>query len=336
MEGTNIDYIHNIIISNCEGLKEVNDENNEIRNFHMLYIKNMSRFYSIYNSACKNDDSNINKCGDKYIAEIGRLSLIEKNNNLVIKFKNSVEHLVSINFNSYQSASIDYKTCTCGGIMKIVEINCYFKCENCGEIVEFTGIVSDKIIKPNGRTVVLKNNYKHKLYFNSIYKNIFALETFVFNDKNSISDIEERLEDFCEMYSILPINVKCSWFRKELSNVKKNAWFPHVNILKKNLTGYHPPRLTDKEVDLLHMYYTLYQRYYATIKDPGKSYLRCEFIIFKILDQILNPGERKRKILSHIPLPKQSTLEKLDIKYEEVCEASKGILKYDPTIRSDY
>lgn len=328
MDNSSVDFIHNTIYNNCEKLN--NKESQKLLN---EYNKKIGIYYAKYNEACDSLSNDINILSQKYIKEITRWSIIDKNNCIVDD--NEDKNLTKINFSISQQI-VDYKKCECGGYMKLVEVNFHFKCQECGEILQFTGIVNDKVVKANGRTIILKNNYKHKAYFNSVYKQIFATESFQFKDTKIIIELQSRLDEFCRNYNIDKKKIKCSWFKRELTIMRKNRWLPHINLLKKQLTGYYPPRLTIREEQLLKMYYSIYQKYYEQMKEPGKSYLRCEYIIFKIIDQMLENNQRKKEILSHIPLPKNETLETLDLKYEQICFSSKNILKYRPTIRSDY
>ena len=119
----------------------------------------------------------------------------------------------------------------------------------------------------------------------------------------------------------------------------QTKWLPHINLLKKEITGYHIPRLTNEEESMFELYYNIYQNIYDELFKKGEekiSYMRCEYVIYNIFRQILEHSERKLIILSHISLPKSDTLVQLDLKYIQVCNNSNGYLKYEPTIRGRY
>lgn len=300
----------------------------EVLEMESLYNKHMLKLYTNFTS--NPSESNI----DMFINTLVKYSIVDKWNKLSKIFK--IEFIKLPN----RSKKIDagFSECTCGGLVILDDVNHTFTCESCGEIKQCVGLLNNRITKSNGKTMILKNNYKHKTYFTQIYKNIFALEVFKF-DSESLQSVKDVFIKHCDNYKVAPKNVQSLWYRNTLKILKLNKWFPHINLLKKEITNICPPRLSQNEEAKLTMYYTIYTKIYDSIfknTDTKKSYLRCEFIIDKILDQFLEDNDRKREILSNIILPQKNTLEDLDLKYERICKESNGILLYKPTVRLSF
>jgi hypothetical protein len=319
----NIDVIHDIFNENIKVLKELFVD---IEDLESEYDKRMLNIYSEYLET--RDET-------QYIQEINSSALIEnmnKHSSLYDKVK-----FINLPNRFFRPTEIDLSECKCGGALRLSETDQVFMCADCGFTKAFTGILGNKIIKPDGVSVVLKNNYKHEGYFKLVYKNIFALEVFEFTDQKE--EVERCLEIYIIRNNIDRKSVKCSWFRMALSNLRLSKWFPHINLLKLELTGYHPPRLSEEYKRSLNRYYSLYIHIYDKIFKSGTkrvSYMRCEYTIFKILSQILPKCSEKTEILNHIPLPNRDTVKKLDIKWKYICDESKGLFIYYPTSNTGY
>ena len=214
----NIEFIHDVLLSNI-------NEKGEETELEILYMKNLFGIYMEYIKN-PNDDLKVD-----YINALDKYSIINLNNDLGLKQLSSVKGI------SKKNTMVKY--CACGGQINISEIECKFICNECGEVRKFTGIISDRVIKPNGKVVSIKNNYKHKTYFDSIYKNIFALEDFKFPQE--VKDgMRESLESYCMREGIRKDIVPYRWFRVELDYLGFNIYFPHINLLKKELTEVIP------------------------------------------------------------------------------------------------
>jgi hypothetical protein len=314
----NIGQIHSNLVKNfC--MIELCDVKS---NIEMLYYNHVFRYYSLFNAS---GNSMMSK---KYLSELNRYSIIELSNNLA----ETITSLKKINVKlSYDN--LEYDKCKCGAIMTLSETDLEFMCPKCGDLNPFNGIVSNKAIKSNGRSVVLHNNYKHKVYKNNVYRSIFAMENFEF-EVDKLTVIKANMKDYCELEEIKPINLRITWFRKELGLNGLSSWFPHVNLLKQQLTGFIIPRPTNIEEEKINMLYNVYQVIYSSCykKEKKRSFMRCEYVIYKIIEQVMIDNHKRRTILSHISLPKKDTLITLDLKYEHLCKESNNILIYIPTI----
>jgi len=316
----NIEFIHRQILKNINTINEtLTFEESEL---DILYSKYMMKlYYEYYHNP--NDQNKAN-----YINTLNKHSIIELNNKLS-KNKISLQKNIEINKPS--------GICQCGGTLNLSDLECIYVCTKCYEIREFSGITSDRIYKPDGGIIVLKNNYKHIVYFIQVYKNIFALGKcdFPIDLKTRILD---SIKNHVSRYKIKIEDIPHSWYRKELKIMGYSKYFPLITSLKKEVVGIYPHRLTDHEESKCHMYYKFYLELYDSLfkRDDKKiSYMRCDYVIHQILVQILEPSRRKDSILSNIYLPQKETLNKLDINYKKICEHSNGLLKYAPTVRSN-
>jgi hypothetical protein len=317
----NIEFIHYQLLKNINLLADerVDFEESEL---DIVFSMHMMRPYVEY-SQNPSIDTKAN-----YINTLNKYSILELNNKLC-KNKLSIQK----NIITDKPSGI----CTCGGTLNLSDLECIYICTKCYEIREFSGIMTDRVYRPDGGVIILKNNYKHIVYFIQIYKNIFALEKTDFS-----ADLKTRLLKsiyaHIERYKVRIDDIPYSWYRKELKILGYNSLFPHINSLKKEVIGFYPPRLTETEESRCHMYYKYYLELYdAMFKRADKkiSYMRCDYVIHQILSQILEQSKRKETILANIYLPQKGTLEKLDINYKKICDSSNGLLKYKPTIRSN-
>lgn len=327
---SSIEYIHATIMG---GLRDAyaqlefgfTNDVSLINELDRMYSRHMLKAYADYESN-SNDKSQLT-----YYETLNRFCIIEKWNKLAPSISKP-----KINLKPPRKViSNNYCECSCKGDTYLDEISCIFTCKTCGEMKQIDGLLTDQITKSNGRVVSVKNNYKHRVYFMQIYKNLFALENFTF-DKDILETIKEDVTIYADRHGINPKQIHVRWFRKHLNTHGLNKWFPHINLLKKEITGYYPPRLDYKELSKLIMYYTVYTKHYDAIFKGSSakkiSYLGTAVIISKILTQFLPDGDRKREILNSIVFPQRDTLEKIDLKYEAVCKESEGILIYRPTI----
>lgn len=334
MASQNIDTIHSTIINNLKAIIEFEELSNtedfqKASNIESLYSTHVLKLYSEYtDSPCQ---ENINR----YLEALNKFSIIEKYNAFVPKYKLPT---ISPQKNLYKVVNINLCECECGGQMKIGELDSTFVCASCGQLKKFIGIISNKITTSNGKVLTLRNNYCHINYFLLIYKNIFAIEAYEFSEL-VIELAKQHARSYCISRGENIKSLNCAWFRTFLSTTGNNSLFPHTNLLKKIVTGVSPPLLNEDEESRLNMFYvTIMGIFDKLVKKtkPRKSYRRCAFGIYKILDQILEEGQRKNDILSHIPLPKKETLENLDLVYNQICQHSGGALIYKPTINKGY
>ena len=103
--------------------------------------------------------------------------------------------------------------------------------------------------------------------------------------------------------------------------------------MRKIITGYVPPQLVEKELRELYNLFDKCVSIYEKVKPVYKSNtIYYPFIIYKILDNIIKNGIRKRRILECIHLQSRDTLIHNDILWKQVCDNVPEIT-YKPTDR---
>lgn len=324
MSQVNVFTIHSSIINNIDELIEKEIDDIDVENFRRTYLKNLVPLYMKYGVAVE-EMTNMEKFQEMYFKELNRCSVIQLNNKLASKYK-----LYKI-YNTYQQESGTYQElCTCGEIM-VSDHDQFLKCEKCANVKR--NIINSSQIFKNDSSSTGRGGYKHNGHYMTVYKNIFCLENFTFSDEKKLDILRKSIADYSSLNNIDEKDISHIWFRHELKHLKLSRWFSHVNLLKSHLTGFKITPLTELEDMTLHTYYQIYQKIFDRIKKVGQSYLRCNYVIYKILHQTIIDSKRKSIILSHIFLPEKDTLKKLDLIYCDICKESDGILTYTPTYR---
>lgn len=137
-------------------------------------------------------------------------------------------------------------------------------------------------------------------------------------------DIIEKMRG--ELTGFKPVHI-IRW----LSDNRMKTHTVSVNYIISCLTGYTPPQLTsDERADVVR----LFDLVLDTLADiaPNRS-IAYRYWIFKLIEEVLDSGERCSEILSCIHLPQMKTLIHLDRICDKVCKVNK--FKYRPTLRRD-
>lgn len=315
----NIKFIHDQSLKTISILKDVMNQTNElddIINDYELYIEDLYNDYI---------NSNNKKTMKLYIEEMNKFSIIRRINFWAQKYG------VRFNVKLPNIYIPNENICSCDGKVVLSETTNNLICLECGEVKRSIDVIDDKIIKGNGRSSSLKNNYKHKPYSKKVLKQFLGLEDFKF-DKKLLEFFKKKLDQYKPESQRVGNWVKCSWFRNILKSKRKSNLYKHITALKYQTTGLSPPKLTYEEELEFDILYTIYQEKYNQIRENNKSFLRCEYIFYKLFSQVIKNEEKKNDILSYIPLPDRNTLINLDIKYKKMCDLSDGLLHYCYTL----
>lgn len=119
-----------------------------------------------------------------------------------------------------------------------------------------------------------------------------------------------------------------------LQKNKFSSYNEHIPLIRKLITGISPPQLTDVEIQKIIMYFIRIVKIYNKIKPTSK--INCPYhpyIIYKILEQILEDGWRKTAILHCIHLQSSQTLILNDRIWQKICVHIPEF-KYIPTDRN--
>ncbi len=338
--------LKNIYYSNYYQYKH---DNNILKknNKNIKFNKNLSK--SIYNKfnifISSNDIYGIFDNFVEYINEfiLTYQSLLEEYN---IKFFNTCKEdlekifkkisIISNQFNKtkliYNIDDIDYDICQCGNKMIIQSNTSELLCIKCGFIHTLIGSVFEdsQFFNQEG------NRYKHGSYDPNRHckfwiERIQAKENTII-DQSLIDKIEKCIKKD-KIENIKNISVK--QFRLYLKQTNLSRLNDHIPLIKKIITGYIPPQLTHNELHLLFNYFDKATKTYESIKPSSKkNSLYYPFLIYKILEIIIDDEGRKLGLLGCIHLQSYETLIDNDKIWASICKNNKYFV-YKPTNKLD-
>lgn len=121
-------------------------------------------------------------------------------------------------------------------------------------------------------------------------------------------------------------------YLKELNSTDYND---HIPLIRKIITDKSPPPLKEKEIRKLYNYFNKAVDAFDIVKLPTQSNTPYyPYFIYKIIDQILENGLRKIKILECIHLQSRETLISNDKTWKKICKVVEE-LNYKPTDRNE-
>lgn len=227
---------------------------------------------------------------------------------------------------------IHYDTCVCGVKMKIHSESSKLICEECGRVVVLYGTVFEdtQFYNQEGQ------RSKHGCYDPSRHCKFWVLRI----QAKENADIPKKCLDSV-LYCIKRDNITdrrklmCTQIRLYLKETKNTEYNDHIPLIRKILTGVVPPQLVRKELIRLYNLFDKAVTAFETIKPKGKSNtMYYPYIIYKILDLIIENSTRKRRILECIHLQSRDTLIVNDNLWESICNELPD-LTYKPTDRND-
>ena len=231
----------------------------------------------------------------------------------------------------YNIEDIEYDLCVCGNKMIIQSNTSELLCTNCGYINTLIGSVfeNSQFYQQEG------NRYMHGTYDPNRHckfwiDRIQAKENTII-DENSINKIKQCIKkDKIENLK----NISIDQFRLYLKQSKLSKLNDHIPLIKKIITGYIPPQLNHKELHLLFNYFDKATKIYNQIKPKEKSNsLYYPFLIWKILDLIIDDKQKKKELLSCIHLQSYETLIDNDKIWYQICKYNDKFI-YRPTDKS--
>jgi len=337
------------IIINIECPEHVN----KLRTYFMLLYDNINNDYELRTS------SFLSKYYDKkYIKKYGVRDISYLYNNMINYYNNSLircihfviefskiynikkEDIIKINriYNNFKKPNpskgiieIKYNICSCGDTMEIDSFNSELYCYKCGKTVFLYG----SVFYDNGNYINI-NNTKQGCYDPSRHCKIWVQRI---QGKENI-DIKKDCIDKIKKCLIrdkntIKNNILCEHIRNYLKEIKYTEYNDNIPYIRKIIFNIEPPSLN---IDELRKLYNLFDKsidVFDDIKSSDKSNtMYYPYIIYKILDNILKPGMRKRKILECIHLQGRETLISNDNEWRKICKHIKH-LKYKPTDRYD-
>ena len=232
----------------------------------------------------------------------------------------------------YNIDEINYDICTCGHKMIIQANTSELLCIKCGEIHTLIGSVFEDSQFYNQEG----NRYKHGSYDPNRHCK-FWIDRIQAKENTIIEDsILEKIKNCIKKDKIENIkNISIDQFRLYLKQTNLSKLNDHIPLIKKLITGYIPPQLTHNELHILFNYFDKATKTYEIIKPKEKSNsLYYPFLIYKILDLIIEDKNKKRELLSCIHLQSYETLIDNDKIWFQICKQNSTFV-YKPTDKSN-
>jgi hypothetical protein len=306
------------------------------------FISKISRYFNILKNITtimSDVISSNKKYGNKYNTIVGNtimsnsamrdtMSSIKK---LFIAYENST-------INSSVSNNIYNKCNTCNSEMKIISNLSEITCTICGITENLYGTVfeDEQFYYQEGR------RSKHGSYDPSKHCK-FWLERIQAKESKEIPDtIINSIKEYLNTNNIRnKEDITCREIRKYLSHTRNSSYNEHIPLIRKIITGEAPEQLTDKELQLITIYFDKVIRIYEEIKPNEKTNVPYHpYLIYKIIEHILSSKtqlftqkKRMHNILSYIHLQSRVTLIENDNTWREISKFIPEI-KYKPTDRN--
>jgi hypothetical protein len=223
-----------------------------------------------------------------------------------------------------------YDTCDCGSKMKVFENASELICPSCGKIYMIYGTIFEdtQFYNQEGSRV------KHGCYDPSRHCKFWVHRIQAKETTDIPKECIEHLVQCIKRDNITDgRKLLCGQLRLYLKDIGMTEYNDHVPLIRKIITGVVPPQLTNDELRQL---YNLFDKSVTTfdiVKPSSKSNtIYYPYLIYKILDIVLQGGTRKKNILECIHLQSRDTLITNDNLWEHICNII-GI-KYTPTDRN--
>jgi hypothetical protein len=241
----------------------------------------------------------------------------------------------------YNNSTVDknvkevvYEICICSEKMFIDSMTSSLICKKCGITKKLYGTVfeDDQFYYQEGHRT------KHGTYDPSKHCR-FWVERIQARETTEIPESVIKCIKTCIFDNkIKNINqISCYQLRKYLRQTHNAKYNDHIPLIRKLIIGVSPPQLTERELQLINIYFDKVIHIFDDIKPPEKT--NCPYhpyFIYKIIEQILNKDcdkIRKHKILSCIHLQSRETLVDNDRIFKPICARIENFT-YIPTDRN--
>lgn len=233
-----------------------------------------------------------------------------------------------------KTSEIMYDVCDCGNKMVVQSSTSELLCFKCGHTINLIGSVTEEaqLFAQEGNRVS-HGSYDPARHCKFWIERIQAKENTIIPQEH-IDKIKKSIyKDYPDSGSYKNITVK--QFRSYLKQNNLSKLNDHIPLIKKIITGHVPPQLSFKEHQLLFIYFDKAARTYDKIKPVNKkNSLYYPFLIYKILELIIDNKEKKEKLLNCIHLQSYETLIDNDRIWFDICQQN-TCFKYMATDRSD-
>lgn len=234
---------------------------------------------------------------------------------------------------SYGVKIMSFKMCKlgCGEKMKTYPDNSELVCLKCGFVMKIPGIIFEdsQFYSQEGQRSK-HGQYDPKRHCRFWKQRIQAEENAVIKPE-CIQAISVCIS---QGVIINVCHITCEQIREYLKETGYTKYNDHVPLIRKMITGISPPLLTTEETRMLYNLFDKAVYVYDMVKPSNKSNtMYYPYIIYKILDYILDEGMRKKQILECIHLQSSQTLISNDNLWEKICDSIP--VDYKPTDRNE-
>lgn len=247
--------------------------------------------------------------------------------------KNYIKY-TKIHFSLGKDNEVIYDVCDCGSKMIVQSSTSELLCFKCGYTVNLIGsVIEDSQLFAQEGNRVSHGSYDPARHCKFWIERIQAKENTII-PQESIDKIKKSIQrDYPDCINYKNITVK--QFRSYLKQNNLSKLNDHIPLIKKIITGHVPPQLNFKEHQLLFIYFDKAARTYDKIKPVNKkNSLYYPFLIYKILELIIDSKDKKEKLLNCIHLQSYETLIDNDRIWFDICNQN-DCFKYMATDRSD-
>lgn len=222
---------------------------------------------------------------------------------------------------------VEYNSCNCSNTLTNIQ-NSEFVCESCGitQTIQGTEVEEEPEVKQ-----------KYCNYDPSKHCKIWVERIQARENADIPQEVITTIKECIRRDKIKDLRmINCYTIRRYLQQTHHSKYNEHIPLIRKIITGISPMQLTEREVQLINIYFDKVIRIFDEIKPATKT--NCPyhpFFIYKIIEQIIkNPKERCRKedILSTIYLQSRDTLVQNDLIWKSICERISDFT-YMPTDR---
>lgn len=301
---------------------------------HGDYLDLCNKYYTDYQSFITQHD---------FVGKLDRIS------NSIRNIIESLPHDVNINnlkslFAQYSNSNIIrqinniiYNLCiNCKKEMQLVSSTSELICNKCGLCQDLYGTVfeDDQFYYQEG------HRSKHGSYDPSKHCRYWIDRIQARESKEIPQKVIDAIRKCISDNNIKNIDsLSCKDIRKFLSSTKNSIYNEHIPLIRKIITGQSPPQITEKEVQLITIYFDKVIKVYEEIKPADKTNVPYHpYIIYKIIEQILprktfEDRTRIYNILNSIHLQSRETLIENDKTWKQICDRIIE-LNYIPTDRN--
>lgn len=274
-----------------------------------------------------NVENILNYIKDEIISIISNFDIDDLNHYSNIEFQ--LKKFNNINIQYYIKQNDKIKCDNCSKELQIPNDTNEIKCEKCGVLIKIYNIYNINLNNSNNFGKI--NSYIPTKHCKEWINRIQAKEKIKIPDK-VILKIKKHLKEN-------NINCKRLYYyeiRNMLRTLNLSKYNENIPLLKKIITGRKPCQLTSKEEETICFYFKKVSNIYLKIKPSSKTNVPYHpYLIFKIIEQILKPGYRKKEILSNIYLQSRETIIDKDKLWKIICSHIENF-KYIPTDKFKY